>query len=109
MKHSATITSKGQLTLPAELRRELGLKVGDVVTFRKNAAGEIVLDAAPRTLGALFGALSVDAPVSADEIVDAVADARAARLETLVERAEADAGDASKRPRQATGLGADRR
>ncbi len=30
---SATITSKGQITLPIEVRRRLGLKVGDKVEF----------------------------------------------------------------------------
>lgn len=30
----ATITSKGQLTVPAEIRRSLGLKQGDKVVFQ---------------------------------------------------------------------------
>ena len=29
----ATITSKGQITLPAAIRRRLGLKTGDVLEF----------------------------------------------------------------------------
>lgn len=33
MKHTATITSKGQITIPQEVRRRLGLKQGDKVTF----------------------------------------------------------------------------
>ena len=33
MKHVATITSKGQITIPQEVRRRLGLKQGDRVSF----------------------------------------------------------------------------
>ena len=33
MKHTATITSKGQVTIPQEVRRHLGLKQGDLITF----------------------------------------------------------------------------
>lgn len=31
--YSAKVTSKGQLTLPVELRRELGIEPGDTVRF----------------------------------------------------------------------------
>ena len=33
MKHTATVTSKGQVTIPQEIRRRLGLRQGDLVTF----------------------------------------------------------------------------
>ena len=47
MNHSAKITSKGQITLPADIRKELGLGAGDKVDFVKNAAGKFELK--PRT------------------------------------------------------------
>ncbi len=33
MKHSSTISSKGQITVPQEIRKRLGLSVGDRVEF----------------------------------------------------------------------------
>jgi AbrB family looped-hinge helix DNA binding protein len=63
----STISSKGQITVPAEIRHELGLRPGTVVFFelreggvflRKGAAGEHLLDR-------LFGRLHLDRPVDA--------------------------------------------
>lgn len=52
----STITSKGQLTLPAELRRELGVKPSDRVVFVKKN-GDVLIQKIP-TLDSLFGSLS---------------------------------------------------
>ena len=41
----ATVTSKGQVTLPVELRRDLGIQPGQAVGFRR-AGGQVVLEAA---------------------------------------------------------------
>jgi AbrB family looped-hinge helix DNA binding protein len=42
-KVHATLTSKGQVTLPAELRRLWGLKAGDQVTFDYEGSNRAVL------------------------------------------------------------------
>lgn len=39
MAHTATISSKGQLVIPAKLRDELGFKPGVRVIFRKQGKG----------------------------------------------------------------------
>ena len=39
----ATLTSKGQVTIPLEVRRRLRLKAGDRIVFRFGAAGEVTL------------------------------------------------------------------
>ena len=39
----AKISSNGQITVPAEIRRLLGLKSGDKILFHQNEQGEIVL------------------------------------------------------------------
>lgn len=39
MQHQAKITSKGQITLPLEIRRLLGVRPGDRVVFETRGAG----------------------------------------------------------------------
>ena len=44
MKHlRATVTSKGQLVIPAELRRKIGIKKGTEVCFVEDELGRIIL------------------------------------------------------------------
>ena len=38
-RYIATVTSKGQLTIPADLRRDLGLRQGDRIEFAREEAG----------------------------------------------------------------------
>ena len=66
----STISSKGQITVPAEVRRKLGLTAGTVVAFevregtailRKGHAGRHPVDV-------LYGSLKFDRPT--DEILD---------------------------------------
>lgn len=84
MKRSAKITSKGQITLPACLRKELGLKAGDRVDFVANAKGAYELVARTKTLADLRGIIRYDGPPLSDEdIVGMVREARAGRGETL--------------------------
>jgi AbrB family looped-hinge helix DNA binding protein len=42
---TAAVTSKGQITIPAEVREDLGLKAGDRVSFIKGENGEYILKA----------------------------------------------------------------
>ncbi len=42
-EQSATFTSKGQLVIPAELRRKHGIEAGTRVKFLEDAFGRIVL------------------------------------------------------------------
>jgi AbrB family looped-hinge helix DNA binding protein len=68
----STISSKGQITVPVEIREQLGLSPGTVVSFeireggallRKGGAGEHPVDR-------VFGRLHLDRPV--DVLLDAM-------------------------------------
>ncbi len=75
---SAKLTSKGQVTIPAEVREALALSEGDTVTFEVNEAGEAVLRAtkSESVFARYAGALSEHKDVGAKEIVDDLREAR---------------------------------
>lgn len=53
----AKITSKGQTTIPAEIREELGLQSGDKILFVKTEQGFLIVPR-NRPASSLFGLLS---------------------------------------------------
>jgi AbrB family looped-hinge helix DNA binding protein len=69
----STITSKGQTTIPGEIRRLLKLKAGDRIEFVVEPDGKVVLVPATVPVGELEGLLA-PAPrkVSVDEMDAAV-------------------------------------
>lgn len=69
-----TMTSKGQITIPKDVREELGLTPGTRVSFSRNASGEIVLSRQSRPISDLSGALKYNGPpVSLEDMGDAIA------------------------------------
>ena len=71
MKHQATLTSKGQITVPLSVRQKLGLKPGDKLTFEDLSADEVSIRRSSRTLDTLIGCLAEFAlphPVGPDDI-----------------------------------------
>ncbi len=69
---TATLTSKGQLTLPKSMRDELKLKAGDKVDFVKVESGQYVLRPANQDARSLFGCLAdlYDGPAVSVEGMD---------------------------------------
>lgn len=47
--NAATVTSKGQITIPKRVRERLGLGPGDQVTFAENGRGAVVMKRRPGT------------------------------------------------------------
>lgn len=91
MTVSAKITSKGQVTLPASLRKELGLKPGDRVDFVPNAKGGYELKGARKTMADLKGIIRYDGPpLSNDDIVEMVKAARTERAAGILGRLKAN-------------------
>jgi AbrB family looped-hinge helix DNA binding protein len=78
MAATAKITSKGQITIPAEVRRELGVRSGDKIDFVRNGAGRYELAVRSGRLADLRGIFRDVGPVEPEEIAAWVAEARAA-------------------------------
>lgn len=72
----ATVTSKGQVTIPVAVRKKLRLKAGSKVDFVENRAGELVLKPRRGDIRRLRGFIDYDGPpVSLEEMNDAIAQA----------------------------------
>ncbi|MES1206083.1 MAG: AbrB/MazE/SpoVT family DNA-binding domain-containing protein [Pseudomonadota bacterium] len=69
---TSTISSKGQITVPVEVRRLLGLHVGTVVSFEIRSDGVLLRKGAAdeNPVDRLYGTLALDAPV--DTLIDAM-------------------------------------
>lgn len=75
---AATMTSKGQITIPVAVRRKLRLKAGSKVDFVENKAGELVLRPRTGDIRELYGIVKYDGPpLSIEEINEAIGDAAA--------------------------------
>lgn len=68
--HEATMTSKGQTTIPKDIRDGLGIKSGDRMTFTMLPDGTVILRAKTRSLAEMAGALHKEglAPVSVEQM-----------------------------------------
>src|SRR5258708_27295425 len=77
----STVTSRGRITIPKQVRDRLGLQAGDQVIFRFDEKGRLIVEpAAPRPLGNLTGLLAHLAgprPVTIEEMKPAGTDRRA--------------------------------
>jgi antitoxin PrlF len=70
----ATLTSKGQLTLPIELRNKMNLQAGSKVEFVEVSEGEWRIQAQLGNIKSLRGILDYNGPtVSLDELDTAIA------------------------------------
>lgn len=66
---AATVSSKGQITIPLAVRQRLGLDTGDRVEFVETADGEFVLKPAIDDVRSLKGLLQKPArPVSVEDM-----------------------------------------
>ena len=76
----ATLTSKGQITLPKGIRERLGVKPGDRIAFREKPDGTIVVEAEMVSLMDLFGVIKPrKRGVTLEDMDKAIADGAAGR------------------------------
>jgi antitoxin PrlF len=78
MNAHAKVTSKGQVTIPKEVREAEGIVSGDTIAFQRNASGRFEIIPAKTSLAGLRGLVRYSGPrLSGDDIVEIV---RASRL-----------------------------
>jgi len=71
---TATVTSKGQVTIPAEIRRKMRLHAGSKIDFIENKAGEMVIRSKTGDIGELYGFLKYGgAPLTIEQMDEAIA------------------------------------
>lgn len=76
---TSTVTSKGQVTIPAEIRRHLGIGPADRVAFVVDATGKVEIRPAKYTIASIRG------------IVPALPDREAGDFEAQIEEATEEA------------------
>jgi AbrB family looped-hinge helix DNA binding protein len=69
MENVATITSKGQMTIPKGIRRALDLRAKDRLLFTVENDHIVIIPLRARPLTDLFGALPVDRPYPGHEAI----------------------------------------
>ena len=75
---TATLTTKGQITIPAIVRVSLGLETGSRVEFVETVDGQYLIVAATKPVQALKGLLrKPDAPVTITEMNQMIANSAA--------------------------------
>jgi AbrB family looped-hinge helix DNA binding protein len=71
---TAAVTSKGQITIPVEVRKKLGIKAGDRVRFIEGEHGEFILKPKTGSIKDLKGfARWTGKPVSIKEMNETIA------------------------------------
>lgn len=75
---TSMMTVKGQITIPASLRKRMGLQEGDRVEFVEENDGRILIRRAENRVEAAFGLLKARQPVTL-EAMEAAVRARAGR------------------------------
>lgn len=68
------LTTKGQITLPRDIRERLKLKFGDRLRFRVTDSGQVVLETAKHHAAELYGSLHRKdmKPVSVEAMDEAI-------------------------------------
>lgn len=68
---TTSLTSKGQVTIPADLRAALGLTAGDQIAFQREG-NTLILKRHANDIKACFGVLKASRGISLEEMEDAI-------------------------------------
>jgi antitoxin PrlF len=84
-EYMATVTSKGQLTLPADVRRKLGIKTGDKVTITVEG-DRAELQRVKHTVDSVFGIIPALPGVETGDFDDLIEQAMEDHADWVVDR-----------------------
>lgn len=84
MGEATTITTKGQVTIPKKIRKELGLQPGDKVVFRKE--GENIVLKPASTLLDFRGSVKAERYISMAEAREIIKQKRGEKIKKELEK-----------------------
>lgn len=90
---SARVTSKGQITLPSKLRKELGLGTGSTVDFERLPDGKVQIVPKSRSMGDIRGMVKTDRVLDSEQLATAIRSAMGGRWARHAEDDEAEHDD----------------
>jgi AbrB family looped-hinge helix DNA binding protein len=95
--YDATVTSKGQITVPSEVRKTMGLKPGSKVIFFQDAEGDFVMRVRTGSIMDLRGCLAGFEIPKSDEEMNELIHRRAIELDEATKSGvrEVSAGEAA--------------
>jgi AbrB family looped-hinge helix DNA binding protein len=69
---TATVTSKGQITIPVEVRRKMGLHEGMQVDFIEQEAGGFYIRPKTRSIKEFYGIIKTDVHATLEDMEEAI-------------------------------------
>jgi AbrB family looped-hinge helix DNA binding protein len=95
--HTATLTSKGQITIPVRVRKALGLSAGDSIDFIEMGDGTFAIRSRTGSIRDLEGCVPrLDYVPTIEEMNDAIADAASESYLSSIRRARVKAPPRSR-------------
>lgn len=85
-EYTATVTSKGQLTLPAPLRRQLGIEPGDQVVFVLDDAESATVRRVEHDVQSVRGLIPTPPGLISEDFDDLIEEAMADHADDLMRR-----------------------
>ena len=71
---ASNLTQKGQVTLPAKIRKQLNLKTGDRISFSLEG-NRIIAEPISDDISSVFGSIKSDKSVAVEEMDEIIAEA----------------------------------
>ena len=70
MQYNAKVTSKGQVTIPKQVREELGLEPGSSITFELNGAGKAAIWSPLQVMRSYYGTVPLPPGMTGTDLAD---------------------------------------